>query len=61
MAQTMSATFFSSEVVRIEEIVQAGFDPFINLCNGVPLGRVCIDSRKSARLQIWVIFRSSRF
>lgn len=31
MAQTMSAAFFSSEVGRMEEIVQAGFDPFINL------------------------------
>jgi hypothetical protein len=63
MAQTMSAAFFSSEVGRMEEIVQAGLILSLTCfgCNGVPMGRVCIDSRKSARLQIWVLFRSSGF
>ena len=44
MAQTMSAAFFSSEVGRMEEIVQAGLILSLTCfgCNGVPMGRVCI-------------------
>ena len=47
----------------MEEIVQAGLILSLTCfgCNGVPMGRVCIDSSKSARLQIWVIFRSSGY